>query len=255
MKEYSYQERIDALRTTKLKHTREKWDVIGAMDFDDHGLILPPPESRNIVQVVSGSGISITDVLLKEFVPSPNHPSGGFFGARACGENFRALLEMHPTYIDPMSALAGGYMVNFLSYREPAWNPDFDFSHLHAEQQKYKIQHGIGAVQHFCQDLSLGLTLGWGGILKKIQYYRNLNSDAEAQELYDGLENVVYGFQNWIGRHACAARELAQAERNPQLRKNLTEMAELNQGLVTRPPQTFRAAVQWMLWYQIAGKM
>ena len=251
----TFQQRIEALRATKQRHTEEKWQVIGEMDFDDHALILPPEESRKIVQVISGSGVPITDVLLKEFEIKSNHPSGGFFGMKSCGENFRTLLELHPTYIDPMSSLAGGYMVNFMSYREPAWNPDFDYSHLTDMHEKYKLLPGIGAVQHFCQDTTIGFELGWGGILEKIHRYRKINTDAEASELYDGLEAVVLGFQNWIGRHAEAARKMAAEESHPQLRQNLLEMAEINQRLVSEPPKTFREATQWMLWFQIAGKM
>ncbi len=252
---YSYQERIDALRKTKLKHTKEKWDVIGSMDFDDHAIILPPPESRNIVEVISGSGVPITDVLLKEFEPEANHPSGGFFGARSCGKNFRKLLEIHPVYIDPISSLAGGYMTNFLSHRDPFWNPDFDYAHLKADHDKYKMSHGIGAVQHFCPDITIGFKLGWGGILNKIRHYRKVNTDDEAQELYDGLEDTVLGFQSWIGRTARAALEMAGTEENPQIKQNLLKIAAINTKLVSDPPATFREAAQWMAWYQMAGKM
>ena len=42
-------------------------------------------------------------------------------------------------------------MVNFMSYRKPHWNPDFDFPHLRADQEKYRLHPGIGATQHFCQ--------------------------------------------------------------------------------------------------------
>ena len=248
-------QRIEALRATKLKQTEEKWQQIGSMDFDDHSLILPPPESREVVQTISGSGVPITDVLLKGFEVKPNHPSGGFFGPKACGEHFRALLEMHPIYVDPMSSLAGAYMVNFMSYRDPAWNPDLDYSHLHEAHQKYKLHHGIGAVQHFCQDLSIGFELGWGGILNKIRRYRKINTGPEASAFYDGLEDVVLGFQSWIGRHAEAAHRMAEEEKHPQLRRNLMEMAEINERLVTEPPQTFREACQWMLWVQMAARM
>jgi pyruvate-formate lyase len=248
-------ERIELLRATKRRHTEEKWQEIGYMDMDDHAIILPPPGSRKVITVTSGSGFTMTDVLYSKFVPKPNHPSGGFFGARSCGENFRTLLEMHPTYIDPVSSLAGGYMVNFLSYRDPGWNPDFSFAHLHEEHQKYKLHHGIGAVQHFCQDMSIGLGLGWGGILEKIRRYRIINTDDEAQELYDGLEQMVLGLQNWIARHAAAAREMAAKEERPDFRRNLLEIAEINERLVTEPPETFREACQWSLWYHMAGKM
>lgn len=252
---FSFQARLDRLRATKMAHTREKWDVIGAMDFDDHAIVLPPEGHRKIVQVVGGPGILITDVLFTDFVPETNHPSGGFFGARICGENFRKLLELHPVYLDPDSSLAGAYMANFLSYREPPWHPEFDYSHLRREQELYGLQPGIGAVQHFCQDMTIGLTLGWGGILDKIRHYRGINTDEEAQELYDGLEHVVRGFQYWIGKHADAAREMAAEEEDEAVRRNLLDIADMNTWLVAEPPRTFREACQWMCWYQMAGKM
>jgi len=48
---------------------------------------------------------------------------------------------------------------------------------------------------------------------------------------------------------------MAETETNPQLRRNLLEIADINARLVTDPPRTFREACQWMLWYQLAGKM
>ena len=228
VKELTYQERIEKIRATKMRHTEEKWKVIGSIDMDDLPIILPPPESQRPVEVISGSGVPMTDILFKEFIPKSNHPSGGFFGARACGRNFKALLEMHPTYINPVSSLAGGYMVNFLSYRDPAWNPDFHHTQFAEEQERYRSHNGIGAVQHFCQDMTIGFELGWEGILEKIHKYRKVNTDDEAQELYDGLEAVVLGLQNWIGRNARAARGMAKHEEHPQLRQNLLEMADIN---------------------------
>ena len=254
-KELTYQDRIELLRATKMRHTEEKWRELGSFDMDDLPIMLPPPESRKVVRVVSGSGLLMVDALFKEFKPKSNHPSGGIFGARACGENFRALLDLHPPYVDPVSSLAGGYMAHFLAYRQPPWNPDFDYSHLHKDQEKYKLHHGIGAVQHFCQDEVIGLNLGWGGLLEKIRRYRTVNIDDEAQELFDGLEQMVLGIQNWIRRHAETAAGMAEHEEHPQLRQNLSEIAAINARLVTQPPQTFREACQWMLYYQLAGKM
>jgi hypothetical protein len=92
----THPERYDALRATKLAQTIEKQRVLGYMDYDDWGQILPPEDRREIVQSISGSGMPITDVLLKGFQIIPNHPSGGFFGPKAVGENFRALMEAHP---------------------------------------------------------------------------------------------------------------------------------------------------------------
>jgi len=44
--EAACQDRLEALRASKQRHTREKQDIIGAMDYDDWALILPPPDLR-----------------------------------------------------------------------------------------------------------------------------------------------------------------------------------------------------------------
>ncbi|HZP02116.1 MAG TPA: pyruvate formate lyase family protein [Terriglobia bacterium] len=251
MEQISYADRLAALRRSKQLQTLEKQQVRGAMDFDDHAIILPPPEMREIVQTLGGSGVYFTDVVMNTFKPVPNHPSGGFFGPRSTGENFRRLLEVHPVYIDPLSSLAGAYMVNFMSYRTIPWNPDIDCAELLAEHAKYQTIPAIGGVQHMCQDMEMGLKLGWGGVLDKIRRYRPLNP--ASQDFYAGLEHVVLGMQNLIRRHAEAARRMA--DDHEEMRSNLLEMAEINERLVTDPPRTFREACQWILWYQSVARM
>lgn len=261
--ELTYQERIDSLRETKQRITQEKQQIIGSMDHDDWGLILPPPDRREIVQTMSASGMPITDALIAGFKVKPNHPSGGFFGPKAVGENFRALLEIHPVYIDPVSSLAGGYMANFMSYRKPHWNPDFDFGFLHVDQKRYQLGTGIGAAQHFCHDLSIGFELGWGGLLEKIRHYHDVQQAEEKDpeertqkmDFYDGLESVVLGMQDWIRRTSEEARKSSLSEANPQRRENLEAIADINARLVNEPPKTFREACQWMNWYQMAARM
>jgi formate C-acetyltransferase len=247
----SFAERLAALRRSKSQQTLEKQRIRGSMDFDDHAVILPPEGFRELVQTLSGSGMYITDVLLTTFKPTPNHPSGGFFGPRSTGENFRRLMEVHPVYIDPMSSLAGAYMANFMSYRTIPWNPDIDCTDLLAEHAKYQTIGAIGGVQHMCQDMEMGLKLGWGGILEKINHYRPLNPPSE--DFYAGLEHVVLGIQNLIRRHAEGARQMA-AE-HEEMQQNLLEIAEMNEHIVSNPPRTFREACQWNLWYQNVARM
>ena len=124
---------------------------------------------------------------------------------------------------------------------------------LQADHQRYNLGPGIGASQHFCQDLAIGLALGWGGILNKIRYYRLENGECDG--FYAGLEAVVLGVTGWMQRHAEAARVLAGAEVDPQVRDNLLAIAEMNERLVTEPPQTLREACQWILWFQITARM
>lgn len=254
VRELTYQERITILHDKKLADTKAKQDIIGAMDHDDWAQILPPPEKRLVTEAISGSGEKIVDVLLDGVEIETNHPSGGFFGPLYTGRNFRHLLDAHPPYVDPVASIAGAYMANFNSYITVGWNPDFSFDHLLPAIKKYDLRAGIGGKQHFCQDLQIGFDLGWGGILDKIHKYRELNAPFGA-EFYQGLEEVVLGMQSWIGRTAAACREMAETEENPQLRQNLFEMAEMNENLVSDPPKTFREAVQWLTWYDMAARM
>jgi len=251
-KELNYQERLDALHALKLKQKEEKLKALGPKDADEQGLVLPPVELREVVEAISGSGVAVRDVIIKTFKPKSNHPSGGFFGPKAVGENFRGLLEIHPTYINPMNSMAGVYMVSFLSYFKPRWNPDLDYSHLQKEEEKYSLQQVLGAPQHFCPDLTIGLELGWGGLLEKVRRYRKVNDGAD---FYAGLEDVILGIQSWISRHAEDAQKLAGTEGNPQLRENLETMAAICARLVTEPPRTFREACQWLVFFQAADKM
>ena len=255
----SYSEHIQALREDKLAKTHEKIELTGYKDHDDHALILPPPERRKIVKTMSSSGMPITDCLLDGFDVISNHPSGGFFGPKASGENFQRLMDAHPVYINPHSSLVGSYMANFMSYRKPHWNPDYDFSHLMPAIERYKLLPGIGATQHFCQDLKIGLDLGWEKILNNIRHYRQVNAPGgepvSVAEFYDGLEAIVIGIQNWIGRYAEEAQRMAAYESNPQLKENLLQIAEINARLVTEKPTTFREACQWILWYQAMARM
>ena len=242
-KTYTYQQRMESLLKTKLEHVRLKQDVdkirpgvITAstpkkrLDADDHSDMVPP------------DGFS--------FIPESNHPSGGVFGAKAVGENFRRLLETHPVWVDPMSSLAGAWMVwfheDYLS--SPFWNPDFDYSHLKARQELYGIVDGIGADNHFLPDMRIGLKLGWGGLLDKIRYYKKLNSGGDI-DFYEALEGVVMGTQKWIKKHVTQAKKMVQEETNPQLKENLLKIAEINNKLISAPPDTFYEACQWVTWY------
>ena len=254
LKQLTYSDRISALQATKLAQTREKIELTGYKDTDDLALILPPTDRREIVKTISSSGMPITDCIIQGYKITPNHPSGGFFGPKAVGESFRRLMDEHPIFIDPNSSLVGSYMANFMSYRAPHWNPDFDLTCFESEIQKYKLLPGIGATQHFCQDLQIGLDLGWGGIMEKIQHYRLVNFPDHA-DFYDGLESVILGMQSWMRHYVEQASRMAETQPHPELRQNLLEIAEINERLITEPPVTFREACQWILWYQIMARM
>jgi pyruvate-formate lyase len=229
----TYQQRIDALRQTKLEHTEAKLKKRGYFDIDDHGCI---PWTEPI-----------------PFKATPNHESGGCYGTKSIGENFRAWLEAHPVYIHPMSALAGAWVTGPPGVG--GWKPEDRPVHLRPLHKKYNIIYtGIGAMNHLGPDMKIGLDLGWGGLLKKIRYYRDLNRP-EDTSFYDGEEAFVLGVQTWIGKHVAKAREMAAAEKNPVVRDNLLAIADMNEWLVDGPPRTLREACQFLAWFQSVDRM
>lgn len=250
-----YQKLINNLMEKKLASMSDKRTTLKYIDSDDSGLILPPNEMRKKVKTISPSGVPVTDVIFDSFSPKPTNDNGGFYGPRAVGENYRDLLYMHPTYVDPESAIAGAIMTIFLSYRTNHWNPKYPFNELAEMHKKYKVDQPIGALQHFSQDMEIGLALGWGGLRKKIEKYQTINKEHEQQEFYAGLLAVIDGVQNWISRTGDDALIKAKTETDTFLKENLLSMGHICKKLVTQPPETFREACQWISFYQMSGRM
>lgn len=235
--ESMYRQRIDALRQTKTEHTALKIKSQGYRDSDDKGNI---PWSEPV-----------------PFQIKPNHPSGIYYGAKSIGENFRAWLSVHPVYIHPQSALAGAWIDLIPGCGR--WRPEDRPTHLYALHKKYNLVFtGIGAMNHLGPDMRIGLALGWGGLLKKLRTYRNLNRPTPGSEMadfYDGEETFILGVQEWIQRHVTQAREMAALEANPAVRDNLLEIAAMNEWLVEGAPRTLREACQFLAWFQSVDSM
>ncbi len=230
--EITYGKRIEALRATKKEHNDIKLKEFGYHDVDDHGNI--PWTGPNLWQ------------------PNPNHPSGGVYGPKAIGENFRTWLEFHPVYIHPMSAVAGAW-AGFIQVG--GWKPEDKPTELYPLHKEYNdVVVGIEGMNHLGPDMKIGLDLGWGGLLEKIRYYRELNRPVDTG-FYDGEEAFVLGVQDWIRKHVVKARLMAAQESNPEISKNLLTIADLNEWLVDNPPRTLREAVQFLAWFQSVDRM
>ncbi|MBN1399636.1 MAG: pyruvate-formate lyase [Anaerolineae bacterium] len=232
--EPTYTERIEALRETKQRHTDQKVALYGYFDTDDHGYI---PWTEPI-----------------PFEAQPNHPSGGCYGARCIGDNFRRWLEVHPLYIHPMSALAGAWVRKGIPGLG-GWRPENRPTQIYSILQEYNVRAmGIGAMNHLGPDMIIGLDLGWGGLLEKIRRYRALNRPADTS-FYEGEEALVLGIQAWIRRHVELAQRLASESDDPWTQRNMLEIAEMNAWLVEGAPRTLREACQYLAWAQSVDRM
>ena len=227
-----YQQRTDVLNKIKMEHTAQKLEQTGYFNVDDDGRI-PWPEPI-------------------PFTPKSNHPSGGCYGARSIGDNFREWLDVHPVIIHPQSALAGAWITYVPGVG--GWKPEDRPEHLRPLHKKYNLRPGIGAQNHLGPDMKIGLDLGWGGLLKKIRESRELNRP-DNTDFLDAEENLVLGVQDWIKRHVAKAHEMAAVETDPEIRANLLSMAEMNAWLIEGAPRTLREACQFLAWFQCIDRM
>ena len=228
-----FDNQISNLRKRKLEQTQEKIRVEGLLDEDDYGRVVPPQGLWNI---------------------KPNHPDGSFYGYDGWAENFCSLMKVHPVYIDSDDAFSGRWMYFISKMRKGKWNPDYPYTHLCDNIKKYDIITGIGDDAHFAPDYELGVKLGWGGILDKINKYKKINLSKDQQTFYDIHIKAIESIQSWIQRHIDAAIKMAETESNPERKNNLIEMATVNKNILNEPPKTLREACQWIIWYHLASR-
>ena len=234
MQKNNYNQRMELMKRKKLLETKDKIKKYGFLDQDDYGNIVPPEDF--------------------EFNIIPNHENKCFYGASAWAENFYILLSKYPAFVDSANAIAGRWMFTLSSLRKIAWNPEYSFSHLVDEQEKYNIVHGIGNDSHFAPDYKIGLSLGWDGILDKIKKYRKIGGK-DKSEFYDAQEKVVMAIKLWISNTIDEIRRKIETEKDTIFKENLQEMLEVNEWIIVKPPRTLREACQWVAWYNMASRI
>ncbi|MCL2815238.1 MAG: pyruvate-formate lyase [Oscillospiraceae bacterium] len=229
-----YEERIKALCRDKQKINEEKIKALGSINIDDHGFVYFPDF---------------------KFVPEVKRDYGKVTGMYEIGVNFRRFLNESPQYTNKNSAL-GGAWISYLAAWVPMGIAPADYPHdLKKIWDKYKItQPGFGAMNHCAGDMETGLKLGWKGLLEKIRYYRKFNSPADTT-FYDGEEQLVLGIIEWVQKIASHAKQLAESEQDANARNNLAEIAEINEKLAKKPPETMREACQFIAHFQSVDRM
>ncbi|MGB8454072.1 MAG: pyruvate formate lyase family protein [Anaerocolumna sp.] len=223
-----FKQRINNLHEDKLKINEVKMKELGTLDFDDWGFVHYP-------------GF--------KFEARPNHDSGIVYGSLAIGEHLRRFFNEIPKYINKNSALAGAWIGPLSNYVRIEIIPEDQSVELKEIWEKYDTRPGFGGMNHCAGDISIGLQLGWGGLLKKIRYYRKINTPVNT-DFYDGEEQVVLGMQEWISALALEAHKLAELEKDQVIKANFLEMAEVNEWLVNHPPRTLREACQFIAHFQ-----
>ena len=221
-------QRIAALHKDKRAMNDIKMKHIGTMDFDDWGFICYPD--------------------FKFEAPS-DREDGIICGYVPIGRTLRKFFNEIPVYINKNSALGGAWVGGITNYVPIRMAPEDYPADLADVWKKYNTSPGFGGMNHCAGDITIGLQLGWGGLLSKIRYFRAFNNPADTG-FYDGEELVVLGMQEYITRLAVRARSMAATENDFSDRQNLLEIARINEWLVENPPRTLREACQFIAHFQ-----
>ena len=257
----TYSDRLKSMRDTKIRHTLEKRTQNGYTDLDDFGTVPISPDY--------------------EVEPWYNSSNGSFYGYDGMCENFCRVIDAHEAYVDPMEMLCGRWRDMLVNYRGdlhymPDWlkkkpktmefmktatnqwskrwdEQRFPYDDLKPLQEKYNITTGIDGDAHFACDYSIGLELGFGGLLEKIRKYSKINPDKT--EFYDAEERTVLAIIRFVDRHIDKIKEMIQEENRPEIKKNLEEMLETCEAIRYDAPKTFREACQWVAFFNCASRI
>jgi len=119
---------------------------------------------------------------------------------------------------------------------------------------------GAGGISftHTCPDLSIGLKLGWNGLLEKVRTNKRKFEKEGKSEVADylmGMEIIALSIQRFIKRHADMARLKASKTSSEKQIDLYLSVADVCDNLVDKAPQTFHEAVQWIWFFQVAERM
>lgn len=175
----------------------------------------------------------------------PSRVNGYEANGESWGRDYAFLADNFPATIHDHERIVGEIHWEMHMVRQYVWPESVLEAAKSAEE--------LGAVgmssQHTCPDLSIGLSQGWGGILKRIEHsrakYITLDNPSKASYLH-GLEMICQSVIRFIQRHAEQAREQANRETDPERADELRRIADCCAHIARHPPRTYYEGVQWI---------
>ena len=130
----------------------------------------------------------------------------------------------------------------------------FQYPESQRELGRKARELGAGGISftHTAPDLSIGLFLGWSGILDKIRERRRAFTEygnKKSAEYLAASETVALAIMRYIEKHADKADMLAENETDPELKANYEFVAANTRAIISAPPSTFAEAVQWIQFF------
>jgi len=110
-----------------------------------------------------------------------------------------------------------------------------------------------GCISHTIPDFSKAINVGLRGIIDEAKEKEAETSDSSQKEFYQAISEVLEGVINYSRNLAAEAEKMAKKEKDPVLKQELLDIAEINRRVPEFPAQTFREALTtvWMCWVAI----
>jgi len=175
----------------------------------------------------------------------PSKVNGYEASGESWGRDYAFLMDNSPIDIYENERIVGEIHWEMHMVRQYEW-PD---SVLEIVKEATDLGEMPVSYLHTSPDLSIGLSLGWGGILENInknrEKYINLGNKARASYLH-GLQMMAEANIRFISRYAEKARELAKKETDSWQKETYEHIAESCSHIAENPPRTYYEGVQWI---------
>ncbi len=178
----------------------------------------------------------------------PSKKKGFSYDTANWAEDYAFFLDHSPAEVHEHERIVGEFhwMLEEARY--------FQYPESQRELGRLARNLGTGGISftHTAPDLSIGLLLGWGGLLSKVrnrkEKFIEYGNTASAEYLA-AMESVVESIMRFVQKHAETAEKKAAAESNPELKSNYEFVAENTRAIISDAPQTFAQAVQWLQFF------
>ena len=121
------------------------------------------------------------------------------------------------------------------------------------QQLVFFIASKAGCISHTIPDFSRAISPGLREIIDEATKREASTSEPSKKEFYAAISEVLEGIITYSRNLATRAEEMADKEADPNLKKGLLDIAEVNRRVPEFPAQTFREALTtvWICWTAI----
>ena len=170
------------------------------------------------------------------------------------GKDFKFLLDNSPAEIYKNEAIVGEFHWEMNEVRQ------YDFGDEVKELGKKARELGAGGNSHghTCPDYSIGLTQGWGGILKRIDVSLKKYTELENEKKINFLKGAKYTCEAiiaYIAKYSERAEELYHAETDLEQKNRYLKICHACKNISKDPPSCFYEAVQWLTFAVITDRI